>query len=87
MYSRPRLSWVGTLKMIKINLELLTDIDKLLTVEKGIRGGIYLSVSGYKLTDKYKNNYDGCNYYMSLCKSNLYDEPLSQVDSKYIQLC
>ena len=73
--------------MIKINLELLTDIDKLLTVEKGIRGGIYLSVSGYKLTDKYKNNYDGCNYYMSLCKSNLYDEPLSQVDSKYIQLC
>ena len=77
MYSEPRLSWVGTLKMIKINLELLTDIDKLLTVEKGIRGGIYFSVSGYKLINKYKNNYDGCSYYMYLCKSNLYDEPLS----------
>ena len=37
--SAPVLAWQAALKKIKIKLELLTDIDILLMVEKGIRGG------------------------------------------------
>ena len=37
----PGLAWQACLKMAKVELQLLTDIDMLLTVEKGTRGGIY----------------------------------------------
>ena len=36
----PELAWQAALKMTKVELELLTDIDMLLMVEKRIRGGI-----------------------------------------------
>ena len=38
---QPRLAWQATLKKNEVKLELITDIDMLLMVEKGIRGGIY----------------------------------------------
>ena len=38
--SAPGLAWQACLKKIKVKLELLTDVDMLLMVEKGIRGGI-----------------------------------------------
>ena len=38
--SAPGLSWQAALKRTEVNLELLTDIDMLLMVEKGIRRGI-----------------------------------------------
>ena len=38
--SAPGLAWQATLKKPKVKLDLLTDIDMLLMVEKGIRGGI-----------------------------------------------
>ena len=34
------LAWQVGLKNTKVNLELLTDIDMLLMIEKGIKGGI-----------------------------------------------
>ena len=34
------LAWQATLKKTKVKLDLLTDINMLLMVEKGIRGGI-----------------------------------------------
>ena len=34
------LAWQAALKKAEVKLELLTDIDMLLMVEKGIRGGI-----------------------------------------------
>ena len=36
----PDLAWQAALKKIEVKLELLTDIDAPLMVEKGIRGGI-----------------------------------------------
>ena len=38
--SSPRLAWQACLKKTGVKLKLLTDIDMLLMVEKGIRGGI-----------------------------------------------
>ena len=38
--SVPGLEWQACLKKAEVNLELLTNIDMLLMVEKGIRGGI-----------------------------------------------
>ena len=38
--STPGLAWQAALKKTKVKLDLLTEIDMLLMVEKGIRGGI-----------------------------------------------
>ena len=49
--SAPGLAWQAALKKTKVKLDLLTDIDMLLMVEKGIRGGICHYIYGYeKLT-------------------------------------
>ena len=47
------------LKKIKVNLELLRDIDMLLMVEKGLRGGICQATHKYaKANNEYVKNYD-----------------------------
>ena len=38
--SAPGLAWQAALKKTEVKLDLLTDIDMLLMVEKGIKGGI-----------------------------------------------
>ena len=40
LFSAPILAWHAALKRKKVKLDLLTDINMLLIVEKGIRGGI-----------------------------------------------
>ena len=40
----PGLAWESASKNIKVKLDLLTDIDMLLIVEKGIRRGICHSI-------------------------------------------
>ena len=42
--SAPGLAWQKALKKTKVKLSLLTDIDMLLMVGKGIRGGIHHSI-------------------------------------------
>lgn len=39
-YTAPGLSWDAMIKFTGVNIELLTDVDKLMFVERGIRGGI-----------------------------------------------
>ena len=43
----PGLPWEVGLKRTKVKLNLLTDIDILLIVEKEIRGGIYHAIHQY----------------------------------------
>ena len=47
------------LKKTGVKLELLTDIDKLLMVEKGIRGGICQAIHRYaKSNHRYMKSYN-----------------------------
>ena len=48
--SAPGLAWQVCLKKTVVRLELLTDIDMLLMVEKGIRGGICHAIHKYVKT-------------------------------------
>ena len=45
--SAPGLAWRAAFKKTKVKLDLLTDINMLLMVEKGIRGGICHSIYQY----------------------------------------
>ena len=52
--SSPGLAWQAALKKTKVKLDLLTNIDILLIVEKGIRGRICHSIYRYvKANSKY----------------------------------
>ena len=57
--STPGLAWQACLKKADVELELITDVDMLLMVEKGIRGGICHAIHNYaKANNKYMKNYD-----------------------------
>ena len=57
--SAPGLAWQPCLKKTGVKLELLTDIDMLLMVEKGIRGEICQVIHKYaKANNKCMKNYD-----------------------------
>ena len=57
--SAPGLPWQAALKKTEVKLELLIDIDMLLVVEKGSRGGICNTIHRYaKANNKYMKDYD-----------------------------
>ena len=57
--SAPGLAWQAFLKETEVKLELLTDVDVLLMVEKGIRGGICHAIYRYaKANNNYMKNYN-----------------------------
>ena len=56
--SAPGLAWQACLKKTEVELELITDPDMLLMVEKGIRGGICHSILRYAKANKYMKDYN-----------------------------
>ena len=53
------LAWQACLKNTGVKLELLTDYDKVLMIEKSVRGGICQSTYRYaEANNKYMKNYN-----------------------------
>ena len=80
--SAPGLAWQAFLRKTKVELELLTDTDMVLMIEKGIKGGIYQATHSYTIANnKYMKN---CNkdiessYIEYLDANNLYGWAMSQ---------
>ena len=89
----PGLAWDAMLKMTKINLELITDIDMHLFIEKGLRGGIsYIADRHAEANNKYMKNYDPdkpSSYIPYLDANNLYgwamSQPLPYANLKWVE--
>ncbi|VDI59594.1 Hypothetical predicted protein [Mytilus galloprovincialis] len=81
-YTSPGLAWQAALKMTGVKLELLTDIDMHLFIEKGLRGGIsMISHRHAKANNKHVPSYDPkstINHVMYLDANNLYGWAMSQ---------
>ena len=76
------LAWQACLKKTGVKLELLTNYDMLLMVEKGIRGGICQGTHRYaKANNKYMNNYNkdiNSSYIKYFDANSLYGWGMSQ---------
>ena len=81
-FSSPGLSWDAMPKTTKIELELISDIDMYLFIEKGMRGGIsYIAKRHSKANNKYTQSYDVSKprkFIMYLDENNLYGSAMSQ---------
>ena len=61
-FSSPGMSWDAMLKMTDEKLEEISNIDKYLFIEKGLRQGIsYITKRYAKANNKYMNDYDPKN--------------------------
>ena len=81
-FTSPGLSWDAMLKMTKVELELMTDIDMYQYVELGLRGGVsYIAHRHGVANNKYMKGYDkkALSRYLSyLDSNNLYGWAMSQ---------
>eukprot|EP00732_Lithocolla_globosa_P000147 Lithocolla_globosa_v1_NODE_30_length_9033_cov_22.154583.p1 type:complete len:645 gc:universal NODE_30_length_9033_cov_22.154583:4840-2906(-) len=89
----PSYSWDAMLKMTKINLELLTDLEKYMFFEEAKRGGISVITGRFsKANNKYMKSYDKTKkskYIIYLDMNNLYGgamcEPLPYGGFEWIE--
>lgn len=80
-YGAPGLSWSACLKMTQLKLELLTDIDMVLFIEKGVRGGVCQVSNRFKQANNpYLDGFDKSKPTSYLCyedANNLYGWAMS----------
>lgn len=83
-YTSPGLSWDAMMKYTKVEMELLTDIDMVNFINKGVRGGLSQCSKRYaKANNKYMKEYikkdgDISSYIIYLDANNLYGYAMSQ---------
>ena len=81
-YTAPGLAWDAMLKLTKIELEMIIDIDMLIMIDKGVRGGISQISNRYaKANNPYMKEYDPkmvTNYIQYLDANNLYGGAMSK---------
>ena len=80
-FSSPGLSWNAMLKMTGVKLEEISDIEKYLFIEKGLRGGVsYIAKRYAKANNKHMKNYNPkkpSKFIIYLDMNNLYGWGLS----------
>ena len=81
-YSAPGLSWDALLRMTGVNLDLISDLNAQLFIEKGMRGGISTITHRHAVANnKYMKNYNPeveSSYLIYLDANNLYGWAMSQ---------
>ena len=81
-YSAPGLSWDALLRMTGVNLDLISDFNAQLFIEKGLRGGISTITHRHAVANnKYMKNYNPeveSSYLIYLDANNLYGWAMSQ---------
>ncbi len=81
-YTSPGLAWDAMLKYTGIELDLISDSDMYLMIEKGIRGGVSSIMKRYsKANHKYLDDYDPekpSQYILYLDANNLYGWAMSK---------
>ena len=80
-FTSPGLAWEAMLKMTKVKLQLLDDIDMVLMIEQGIRGGVSMISKKYaKANNPLVTNYDSfkpTSWITYLDMNNLYGTSMS----------
>ncbi len=92
-YTSPGLAWDAMLKFTSIELDLISDQDMYLMIEKGIRGGVSTITKRYSLANhKYLDNYNPnkpSQYILYLDANNLYgwamDKPLPHKNFEWMK--